>query len=94
MHAISGSLDLWIYCLFKGFNVTVVKLTVGLRKRILVLSALVLQVFVGNSDGGTVVKHPLIPSIKARYIRLVPQTWHKHISTRMELYGCLGIVSP
>ncbi|XP_078352029.1 EGF-like repeat and discoidin I-like domain-containing protein 3 [Oculina patagonica] len=46
------------------------------------------KVFVGNSDAGTVVKHHLISSIKARYIRLIPTEWNNHISMRMELYGC------
>ena len=49
-----------------------------------------LQMFVGNSDANTVVKHHLTPPIKARYIRLTPTAWDIHISMRMELYGCLG----
>ena len=49
-----------------------------------------LQVFIGNSDTDTVVKHPLTPPIKARYVRLTPTAWSGHISMRMELYGCLG----
>ena len=48
--------------------------------------------FVGNNDAETVVKHALIPPIKARYIRLLPTAWNNHISTRMELYGCFGKV--
>ena len=48
------------------------------------------QVFVGNSDVETVVKHPLTPPIKARYIRLTPTARNIHISMRMELYGCFG----
>ncbi|XP_020628623.1 EGF-like repeat and discoidin I-like domain-containing protein 3 [Orbicella faveolata] len=48
------------------------------------------KVFVGNSDQNTVVKHPLIPPIEARYIRLIPTVWNHHISMRMELYGCFG----
>ena len=52
----------------------------------------VLQVFLGNSDSGTVVTHVLIPPIKARYVRLIPVEWHNYISLRMELYGCLGTV--
>ena len=46
--------------------------------------------FAGNNDTETVVKHPLNPPIKARYVRLVPTEWNNHISLRMELYGCLG----
>ena len=48
------------------------------------------QVFVGNSDSDTVVKHHLTPAIKARYVRLKPTAWNNYISMRIELYGCLG----
>ena len=56
------------------------------------IKTLVLQVFLGNSDSGTVVTHVLIPPIKARYVRLLPVEWHNYISLRTELYGCLGTV--
>ena len=46
------------------------------------------KTFQGNSDINTVVKHKLEPTIYARYIKLYPQTWKKHPSLRMELYGC------
>jgi len=42
----------------------------------------------GNIDRDTVVKHDLIPVIKARYVRIYPQTWHIHIALRFELFGC------
>lgn len=44
--------------------------------------------FTGNDDQNTVVKHGLRPSIFASFIRFHPQSWHKHISMRLELYGC------
>lgn len=49
------------------------------------------QIFTANTDRDTVVYHTLIslPS-KIRYIRVVPWTWHNHITMRMELYGCPG----
>ncbi|PFX33163.1 Neuropilin-2 [Stylophora pistillata] len=52
------------------------------------------KVFQGNQDGDTVVYNKLISPITARYIRLLPVTWHNHISLRMELYGCRGCSSP
>ncbi|PFX15365.1 G-protein coupled receptor GRL101 [Stylophora pistillata] len=45
--------------------------------------------FSGNSDSNTVVHNDLNPPIRARYVRFLPQSWHKHISMRVELYGCL-----
>ena len=35
--------------------------------------------------------HELNPSIRARFIRFIPQEWVGHISMRVELYGCQGI---
>ncbi|XP_031564428.1 lactadherin-like [Actinia tenebrosa] len=45
------------------------------------------KIFEANSDGTTIVKHKLTP-FKAKFVRIVVQTWHTHISLRMELYGC------
>ena len=30
----------------------------------------------------------LIQPIEARFIRIYPESWHSHMSMRMELYGC------
>lgn len=46
------------------------------------------NVFPGNNDQNTVVKNALRPTIIASYIRIHPYSWHKHISMRLELYGC------
>nr|XP_054771623.1 retinoschisin-like [Lytechinus pictus] len=47
------------------------------------------KVFTGNSDRYTVVNNTLpVPQV-CRYVRLVPQTWHEHISLRMEIYGLI-----
>ncbi|CAH3014709.1 unnamed protein product [Porites evermanni] len=46
------------------------------------------KVFNGNTDRNTVVLNVLHPSINARYIRVHPKTWRRHISMRMELLGC------
>ncbi|EDO45368.1 predicted protein [Nematostella vectensis] len=45
------------------------------------------RVFVGNYDKNTVVTRVLRPIIKARFIRINPRTWYRHISMRLELYG-------
>ncbi|KAL9974963.1 hypothetical protein ACROYT_G012075 [Oculina patagonica] len=45
-------------------------------------------IFQGNTDRDTVVSHDLNPSIEARYIRVRPTEWYKHISMRIELYTC------
>ncbi|XP_020631497.1 EGF-like repeat and discoidin I-like domain-containing protein 3 [Orbicella faveolata] len=42
----------------------------------------------GNRDQNSVVQHRLFPQIKARYIRVCPWGWHRHISMRVEFYGC------
>ena len=46
------------------------------------------QVFAGNNDSNSIVKHYLNPPIRARYIRFRPTDWNNHISMRVELYGC------
>ena len=48
------------------------------------------QEFVGNTDQETVVKHELNGSFRARYIRFRPTGWYRHISMRVEVYGCKG----
>lgn len=54
----------------------------------------IVKVFTANKDRDTVVYHKLTIPMKVRYIRVIPWTWHSHISMRMELYGCLGCHSP
>ena len=46
------------------------------------------QVFTANSDRGTVVSHKLSPRISTRYVRFSVLSWHRHITMRVELYGC------
>jgi len=50
------------------------------------------QVFDGNEDSDSIVYHKLNPPIQASYIRLRPTGWSIHISLRMELYGCFGMI--
>ncbi|EDO45376.1 predicted protein, partial [Nematostella vectensis] len=45
------------------------------------------DVFTGNTDQHTVVYRVFRPRIIARYVRINPRNWYKHISMRIELYG-------
>ena len=46
------------------------------------------QVYDANSDRNSVIVNTLIQPIEARFIRIYPESWHGHMSMRMELYGC------
>ncbi|XP_039383519.1 venom prothrombin activator pseutarin-C non-catalytic subunit-like isoform X2 [Mauremys reevesii] len=46
------------------------------------------KVFVGNENSSGQVKHFLKPPIFSRFIRIVPKTWKRSISLRVELFGC------
>lgn len=48
----------------------------------------VVRVFQGNVERYFVQVNRLVPTFKARYVRLYPQTWYSHIELRWELYGC------
>ncbi|XP_030848296.1 lactadherin isoform X2 [Strongylocentrotus purpuratus] len=45
------------------------------------------NIFPGNSDRNTVVYNRFPVPMSCRYVRLLPYTWHQHISLRMELFG-------
>ena len=47
-----------------------------------------MQYFTGNRDQNSVVQHGLYPRIKAYTIRVHPWGWYRHISMRVEFYGC------
>ncbi|KAL9964355.1 hypothetical protein ACROYT_G027986 [Oculina patagonica] len=47
------------------------------------------KVFDGNTDQNSVVTHTLLQPITARFVRIIPETWNKHISMRAEFYGCV-----
>jgi hypothetical protein len=52
------------------------------------------QVFQGNRDQNTIVEQHISPAIVARYIRILPQTWHNNVALRVDFSGCLkGIKS-
>ncbi|XP_019622321.1 PREDICTED: lactadherin-like [Branchiostoma belcheri] len=46
------------------------------------------MVFPGNADMNTPVTNLLDNPITARFVRFYPQTWHKHMSMRVEILGC------
>ncbi|XP_004674155.1 PREDICTED: discoidin, CUB and LCCL domain-containing protein 1 [Condylura cristata] len=46
------------------------------------------KVFQGNSNFRDPVRNNFIPPIVARYLRVVPQTWHQRIALKVELIGC------
>lgn len=46
-----------------------------------------IQVLTGNRDRNTIVRHRFARPLRARYIRVVPVLWHRHISMRVEIYG-------
>ncbi|XP_071074738.1 discoidin, CUB and LCCL domain-containing protein 1 isoform X2 [Dasypus novemcinctus] len=46
------------------------------------------KVFQGNSNFRDPVQNNFIPPILARYVRVVPQTWHQRIALKVELFGC------
>ena len=56
------------------------------------ISFLLFQVFEGNKDSNSVFTNRLSQPIRARYIRFIPVEWHNHISMRVEIYGCLGVL--
>ncbi|XP_075410744.1 discoidin, CUB and LCCL domain-containing protein 1 isoform X2 [Tenrec ecaudatus] len=46
------------------------------------------KVFQGNSNFQDPVRNNFIPPIVARYVRVIPQTWHERIALKVELIGC------
>ena len=45
------------------------------------------QIFPANNDRNSVVAHVFRPRIHARYVKVKPNSWFRHISMRFELYG-------
>ncbi|XP_020142770.2 discoidin, CUB and LCCL domain-containing protein 1 [Microcebus murinus] len=46
------------------------------------------KVFQGNSNFRDPVQNDFVPPIVARYVRVVPKTWHQRIALKVELIGC------
>ena len=59
-----------------------------LSSRLIDQESIHLQVYDANSDRNSVIGNTLIQPIEARFIRIYPESWHGHMSMRMELYGC------
>ena len=52
------------------------------------LSPVSRQYFTGNRDQNSIVQHRLFPRILARFVRVHPWGWYRHIAMRVEFYGC------
>ena len=52
------------------------------------LSSVSRQYFTGNRDQNSIVQHRLFPRILARFVRVHPWGWYRHIAMRVEFYGC------
>ncbi|KAM9311100.1 lactadherin isoform 2-T2 [Gastrophryne carolinensis] len=46
------------------------------------------KVFLGNNDNYSHKRNLFNPPISARFVRVLPQSWHERITLRMELLGC------
>ncbi|XP_077472587.1 coagulation factor V [Stigmatopora argus] len=46
------------------------------------------KIFIGNTDNNEHVKNFIYPPIFARFIQIVPKTWNRSITLRVELLGC------
>ncbi|XP_053573639.1 lactadherin isoform X2 [Bombina bombina] len=46
------------------------------------------KIFLGNNDNYSHKKNIFNPPFSARYVRVLPQSWHERITLRMELLGC------
>ncbi|XP_073474544.1 lactadherin isoform X1 [Aquarana catesbeiana] len=46
------------------------------------------KLFLGNRDNYSHKRNLFTPPFSARYVRVLPQSWHERITLRMELLGC------
>ncbi|KAM6984886.1 EGF-like repeat and discoidin I-like domain-containing protein 3 [Aplochiton taeniatus] len=46
------------------------------------------KVFQGNSDNKTHKKNFIVPAIFGRFLRLIPWSWYRRITLRLEILGC------
>ena len=78
MNLIHGMTSLKPYCVNTSLTVNCVAYTT------------LFQIFPGNTNVSTVVRHDLNPTIMARYIRVHPgYDKGNHVCMRLELYGCV-----
>ena len=52
------------------------------------------KTFAANNDEDSIVKYDLIPPVTAKYIRIIPESWHDYIALRVEFYGCSASKNP
>ncbi|XP_050416349.1 lactadherin [Patella vulgata] len=46
------------------------------------------QIFTGNNDTGSFVRNPLSCPVIARFLRILPRSWHDNIAMRVDILGC------
>ena len=46
------------------------------------------QIFRGNNHQNSIKIQALSPPVYGRFIRIHPWSWYRHISMRVEFYGC------
>ena len=46
------------------------------------------QIFDANNESMMPVTNSFRPALRGRYFRIHPQTWHRRIAMRVELYTC------
>ena len=49
---------------------------------------LLFQIFQGNNDANSGMRHNLANQIETSYVRIIPITWNKNICMRISLLGC------
>lgn len=49
---------------------------------------LLFQIFQGNNDVNSGIRHNLANQIETSYVRIIPITWNKNICMRISLLGC------
>ena len=51
-------------------------------------TSFIFQLFIANSDASTIAKNVLEQPIQARYVRINPVGYRRHMSMRIEIIGC------
>lgn len=77
-----------IYIMKDNFKTTVKNTYSTCFKGLAGLDFSCLKIFLGNTDKKDIVSHELIPPIRARYLRIIPESWNYAIALRVEIYGC------
>ncbi|KAK2554621.1 EGF-like repeat and discoidin I-like domain-containing protein 3, partial [Acropora cervicornis] len=48
------------------------------------------QLFQANRDQNSLVQNAITPPIYARFVKLIPRGWYRHICMRVDYYGCFA----